>query len=209
MSMQNDRQEILTNKVFEFVFGCAMHDATLQQAFKGKKDWVRKVTEAQSPLREYIDRLLTDGFASEDDHNDCFLKTANAICKSINDNKPEDAIGTFSFGNAQKLINMTVKHIYSICYYNPELRTKFEFCHCPLDGIMLDIVWKKVDAARKKALGKNFRAPWGCEGLSDDGSQPELKSFPDRYVAFQNVVKELAEKEHIYPIEYDYKNWES
>ena len=40
MSMQKYSQEVLTNKVFEFVFGCAMHDAILQQSFKGKKDWV-------------------------------------------------------------------------------------------------------------------------------------------------------------------------
>ena len=69
MSMQKYSQEVLTNKVFEFVFGCAMHDAILQQSFKGKKDWVGKVTEAQSPLREYMDKIFKNEFKTQSDHD--------------------------------------------------------------------------------------------------------------------------------------------
>ena len=209
--MQNYSQEILTNKAFAFVFGCAMHDAILQQAFKGKKDWVGKVTEAQLPLREYIDKLFKNEFKTQQDHDIEYLKVANAICKSINDKKPEDAEDTFSFGNAQKLINMTAKHFYSICYLDPTERFKFQFCHCPLDSIMVNEVWKKYRvekgiSLRKNDLNADFCKSWGDEGL-DDGKQPELNSYPDRYKRFQKAVKALIGDSDIYPIEFDYLIW--
>lgn len=211
MSVQNYSQEMLTNRVFEFVFGCAMHDAILQQAFKGKKDWVRKVTSAQSPLREYIDKIFKNEFKTQQDHDLCFLKTVNAICKSINENKPGDATDAFSFGNAQKLINMTAKHFYSICYFEPKKREKFQFCHCPLDSIMVNEVWRiyrkeKGVTSRKNDLNTDFCKSWGDEGL-DGGKQPELDDFPDRYKRFQKAVKVLIGDSDIYPIEFDYLIW--
>ena len=211
MSVQKYSQEILTNKVFEFIFGCAMHDAILQQSFKGKKDWVGKVTEARSPLREYIDKIFKNEFKNQQEHDLYFLKTVNAICKTINENKPENAIDIFSFGNAQKLINMTAKHFYSICYLDPAERFKFQFCHCPLDSIMVKEIWKKYReekgvALRKKDLNDDFCKSWGDEGL-DDGKQPELKACPDRYNRFQKAVKALIGESDIYPIEFDYLIW--
>lgn len=211
MSMQEYSQEVLTNKVFEFVFGCAMHDAILQRSFKGKKDWVGKVTEAQSPLREYMDKIFKNEFKTQSDHDRYFLKTVNAICKSINDKKPEDAEDTFSFGNAQKLINMTAKYFYSICYFDPAKRFKFQFCHCPLDSIMVNEVWKKYRvekgiSLRKNDLNADFCKSWGDEGL-DDGKQPELDSYPERYKRFQKAVKALIGDSDICPIEFDYLIW--
>lgn len=211
MIIQNYSKELLTDKVFEFVFGCAMNDAISQQAFKGKKDWVKKVTEAQKPVREYIDELFKDEFKNQTDHDDHFLKTINAVCKSINDKKPEDASDTFSFGNAQKLINMTAKYFYSNCYFDPGERVKYKFCHCPLDSIMVNEIWKKyrkekgIDL-RRTDLGTDFCRSWGDEGLKD-GRQPELDSYPDRYKRFQSAVKALIKDRDIYPIEFDYLIW--
>ena len=56
--MDENNTGLLSNKIFNFIFGCAMHDATLQQAFKGKKDWIGKVVDAQKPLTTYIDKVL-------------------------------------------------------------------------------------------------------------------------------------------------------
>lgn len=48
--MDENNTGLLSNKIFNFIFGCAMHDATLQQAFKGKKDWIGKVVDAAKAL---------------------------------------------------------------------------------------------------------------------------------------------------------------
>ncbi len=214
MSMNNYSQEILANMVFEFIFGCAMRDAILQQAFKGKKDWVGKDKQAKIHLRKYIDKLFENEFKTQQDHDDYFLKTANAICKSINNHKTKEATDSFSFGNAQKLINMTAKYLYIMCYSSPELRNRFRFCHCPLDSIMLKTVWKQYgerngSAIRRQELNINtvFCASWGDEDLNENGVQLEIKSFPARYAAFQKAVKELIGENNIYSIEYDYLYW--
>lgn len=212
--MQSYNQENLTNVVFEFVFECAMRVAISQRAFKGKKDWIRKVSEAQSSLREYIDKLFKNKFNSQTSHDKCFLKTVNSICKSINDKKPADVTDTFSFGNAQKLVNMTVKYLYIVCFHDPELRSKFEFCHCPLDSILLDTVWKRIGEIhgkkmRVQILGKHevFCASWGDEELNEGGNQPNSKTLPKRYATFQNAIRMIIGDGTLYPIEFDYLNW--
>ena len=215
MSKINYDQEYISNKVLEFIYDCALRDATLQQAFKGKKDWIKEIDEARQRMRVFTDRLLSGCFESENDYNGCFLSTVNTICEIINNNKPADAIDSFSFGNAQKLINMTAKYVYTLCYMKPEMRDRFRFCHCPMDSIMLDRVWRKYEEEfgtekRKNDLEKSddFHKGWGAEGLNDEYGQPKLNAFPHRYELYQNAVKNLIGDGDLYPIEYDYLVWE-
>lgn len=211
-----DPQKI-EEKVFGFIYGCGMHDAILQKSFTGERKWVGEVKAPIALLREYADRVLHNRFDSKDAHDRYFLELANRICEAINKAHPNDKeIGYFHFGNAQKLINMTVKHLYTFCYHTSALREGFRYCHCPLDSIMLGKVWGEYEEyfgkqeKRKARLGepKQFLKAWGCEGAdSNTAPQPWLESFPDRYALFQTVVYEMAEKGNLYPIEYDYLVW--
>ena len=81
-------QDEISARIFNFVYGCAMHDAILQRAFIGKKDWVAKVEKAKSHLRKYVDCVLNNVFNSQDEHDSFFITTANEICKAINNDKP-------------------------------------------------------------------------------------------------------------------------
>ena len=207
-------QNTVAEKVFDFVYDSALRDAVLQQAFKGEKHWISEVNEAKELVRAYVDRLLNGGCDGEREHDAFFLKTANKICIAVNGRKPENVKDSFSFGNAQKLLNMSVKYLYILCYDKPEQRSCFAYCHCPLDSIMVNIVWKryleqkdKDKEARKKDLKPDFCSPWGCEGLNDEGKQPELTAFPARYAAFQKAVKTLIGEGDVYPIEFDYLVW--
>ena len=49
----------MNERTFSFIYGCALHDAILQKAFNGKKDWIEKVTSAQEPVKEYINAVLS------------------------------------------------------------------------------------------------------------------------------------------------------
>lgn len=203
----------LSTKVFNFIYGCSMHDAILQKAFKGKKDWIGKVEQAKPILREYIDCILSNKFSSQVEHDAFFIKIANRICEVINEHRPGDAKDVFSFGNAQKLINIAAKHTYSVCYLNSLLRQNFRYCHCPLDSIMLGKVWewyrKKLgNSARQKALGskETFCTAWGNEGQDGD-MQPYIREFPERYRTFQKAIKEIIGDGDLYAIEFDYMIW--
>ena len=208
-----DMNEI-SNKIFDFIYGCSMHDAILQRAFIGKKDWVGKVEKAKVALRKYIDVVINNGFNSQEEHDECFIQTANKICKAINNDRPSVAEDVFSFGNAQKLINIAVKHTYSICYYNAELRKNFRYCHCPMDSIMLNEVWRrykeKMGEAKCKEKLKNmefFCQAWGNEGKQGD-IQSEIDEFPERYIMYQAAIREIIDEGDIYPIEFDYLVWQ-
>ena len=207
-------QEIISSKIFDFTYMCAMRDAIMRGAFKGEKTWVEHITPAKDSLRKYIDKVLNNEFESQDNHNICFLETVNEVCKAINDAKPQNCVETFSFGNAQKLINMTVKYTYTFCYQNIDLRYRFRYCHCPLDSIMLNKVWKLCEKCyggnnqRRENLGKSdeFTKSWGNEGL-ENGNQPNLTELPKRYTLFQKAVKDLIGQGDIFPVEFDYMEW--
>lgn len=48
----------IKEKIFEFIYGCALHDEILQLAFKGEKKWIYKVENAKNELRKYIDKII-------------------------------------------------------------------------------------------------------------------------------------------------------
>lgn len=213
----------LDDRVFVFIYGCAMHDAILQKSFTGEKKWVGQVSEARTAVKHYIDSVLCGEFSNgsesvEKAHEKAFLETVNAVCCAINTSTLREAnADVFSFGNAQKLINMTVKHVYAHTYSNPSVRECFRYCHCPLDSIMLGKVWK----AYKEAFGKekttcdlgnsvDFQTSWGNEG-SENGRQAKLSVLPPRYSRFQNAIKAIVQKERgdMFPIEFDYIIWKN
>ena len=108
-------------------------------------------------------------------------------------------------------LGLTVKHFYTVCYVQPNLRVNFRYCHCPMDSIMLDEVWKRYkkrfsSQVRKKNLGSDFCASWGDEGL-ENGVQAELDIFPERYIKYQQAIKKLIDNDNVYPIEFDYLTW--
>ena len=204
----------MDNIVFNFIYGCALHDAILQKSYNSTdKKWIRDVSCAQALVRNYIDCILRGDYKDQNakgDHDKFFISTASAICQVINgEEKNKGFKPIFSFGNAQKLINMTVKHVYAHTFSNPTLdRDCFRHCHCPMDSIMLDKIWKKYKDTFKntKALGKSdeFHEAWGTEG----GIGP-FTALPQRYTAFQKAILDIIEVNNgnIFPIEYDYIFW--
>ena len=51
--------------------------------------------------------------------------------------------GQFTFGNAQKLINIVCKYFYIISYKDSSVREKFKYCHCPMIVFYLKMFGKK------------------------------------------------------------------
>ena len=150
--------------------------------------------------------------------------------KNILKNEPEDVITVitkvanffkndengFSFGNAQKLVNMTVKYFYIMTYDNKTDRSLFRKAHCPMDRIMRDIVVKKYKAAiAEDDKQKNKRVEYYSRddgsGETSDWSSVAWSKIDDRnverYRKFQEMVSYLCEidEDSIYPIDFDYK----
>lgn len=109
----------------------------------------------------------------------------------------------FTFGNAQKLVNMTAKYMYLRSYGDSNERKLFKFCHCPMDGTMIRIVKEKYPKA-------SFKADYSWSTLENSGDK-----ILGVYVEFQKYIQDMVQKERhnrkdedIIPLDMDFIYWE-
>ena len=175
---------------------------------KTTQDTIDIANEAKGAVKEYTDAIL-GGFGSEEEHDVTFYEAAKKITEAFQSCVPTDEMleaypenkreakrleKTFTFGNAQKLLNMTAKYIFISTYRHPCLREKFNFCHCPMDGRMM----KKAGLNGQIAWSKLEWTP-GKEGAKDGA--------PKEYRTFQAKIKKLADEQGFNSIEYDFDVW--
>lgn len=197
----------IKDKIFDFAYELAFRDATMRGAYKrqeeAEKMYSNTYDKAKNTVKEYVDGVVEGKFPD-------FYEAAKKVKKCVAD--PE-----FRFGNIQKLLNMTIKYIYIGYYTNPEIRSNFKECHCPMDEIML----KKVVKDYKKLENKKedyFKYEIGEGKYSRDFSEiywskiefdDDLKNKYSRkiYDNYQEMVRALAKEKDLIPIEYDFKEW--
>ncbi len=193
-----NREEI-RYKLFEFAFTMAFQDATLRNAFQKWDDesedsfHERKKTikdNSREHVKKYVDSIFSGNIKETSD----VLATIEKCCNSN--------LG-FTFGNAQKLVNMTAKYMFLSVYSDESKRELFRNCHCPMDGVML----RKV-----KTEFPTFKLD---SSFSWSKMEMENSTIPEYYIEFQEHIKMLAvkleegqDRKDIIPIEVDYICWE-
>ena len=95
-----------------------------------------------------------------------FLDVSFDLRKEINSHSQKEGGGCFTFGNAQKLINILMKYFYLHSFGNEKEKDNFKFCHCPMDHQLLENVWErrwKLNEDTRKSLRKrtDFLSSWG------------------------------------------------
>ena len=201
---------IVDDKIFDFIYTIAMRDATLQKAYeligyktsKGakkpddyKKEELLQNSTAKDIIREYIDNIIAG-------NNPNFYDVEKDVEKSFDSFiEGKKYLSSFTFGNCQKLINMTVKYFYIVTYSDSTIRSYFNNCHCPMDNVMIKTV--KRELKNNKPL-KDFKIT--SEELSKSWSRI-AQGNTSQYDAFQEIVKYLAQQQGVSPIEYDYLMW--
>lgn len=203
---------IVDDKIFDFIYTIAMRDATQQKAYELKKDGLtderKKSNEykkelllknegAKSIVREYIDDIIAG-------NNPCFYAVEENLERSFEEfvEKHKLYLTKFTFGNCQKLINMTVKYFYIVTYSDPTIRSHFNDCHCPMDNVMINMAIKELNKSGKtlanfNTTSANLRKSWSRI----------VQGNKSQYDAFQEIVKYLAKQQGVSPIEYDYLMW--
>lgn len=210
-------QATIDDKIFNFAYIMAMRDATQQQAFPAanKKLLWEKADEtvvAYSLLKGYINDILDKGKQEQDFYEvekdiekavNEFIKT-NGMKKATKKDEPEsneDAV--FTFGNAQKLINMTAKYMFISAYQDSDKAKLFDQCHCPMDSVMIEKVASRAkgsaDVYADVKLFKNSNVRWSR--ITSEKKEP--------YEAFQRVVQCLAKEQKLSPLEFDFHVWGS
>lgn len=197
----------LDDKIFRFIYIGAMRDAILQLAYKGEKKWLMEaniLNVLRDEIKPFIDKILNGEYLSQDEYDKDFLRITINICEYINDN--HKANNNFTFGNAQKFLNIMIKYFYITSYKIDNLKENFRFCHCPMDQQLLVNIWsnrKQLDFVKQLGKRESFLKSWGNEefAINDDGE----KTYPERYILFQHAVRCIAKD--MSPLEYDYHIW--
>ncbi len=195
----------IQEKIFDFAYSAALSDATRQKAFKGPESQLRDCESARRIVKDYIDSIFNGETID-------FYKTTKAVEDSFQKHIGIKCIsGRFSFGNAQKLVNMTVKNMYTVVYANTDLRENFYQCHCPMDNIMIENAIREIEKYSIQDLPDSiseYLNIYGWRGkLRRPWSQIEFDSR-EQYEIFQEIIRFLAEKIDVSPIEYDYLIWD-
>lgn len=190
--------------IFDFVYNMAINDATIRTDAASEKSEIRDDETIKSIVRKHIDNILSENNTED------FNKTVEEIENVLVSKKPHS---NFTFGNIQKLINMTAKYIYISCYSDRSIRERFNNCDCPMDSIMIEIVTKKY---KKKGWavpefiynGRRTQSWIGTVSWSKIiEEQSDQKNSRKRYDEFQSMVRKLCTEEEITPLEFDLKYW--
>lgn len=173
---------------------------------------------AKKAVWGYINRLRIDeGYERREQHDASFFATAENVINAFAGYGDDDS--SFGFGNAQKLINMTAKYMFISAYQDSDKAKLFDQCHCPMDGIMVDKVTKLagrlVDEGEEglRASLENFayKRPRAHDWAAKDEVRWSKLTLENRkpYEGFQKVVRALAEREGLSPLELDFCVWGS
>ena len=198
----------LDDRIFRFIYIEAMRDAVIQLAYKGEKRWLMDscmLNSLKGEIESLINKVLNNEYLSQDKYDEDFLSTAINVCRCINDKAKNDK---FTFGNAQKLINIMLKYFYISSYKDDRLKENFKYCHCPMDQQLLNHIWRnRANLDNDITIGRReyFLKSWGNEDFEKDANG--IIVYPARYVLFQEIVRRFASKENLKPLEYDYYVW--
>lgn len=199
----------IDDRIFDFIYTAALRDATLQKSFFGKKKVLNENFNAKSIVRKYINDIIDGKTVS-------FYETAKLLIKSFEQFMTNEQLGgEFTFGNAQKLLNMAVKYVFSGTYFNRDFRKKFKECHCPIDNRIISTVLQKIKELKEKkeldTMPKKFadmvehikngflRTSWSKMRIVNERNE--------QYDQLQYLIRQLALIEGLYPLEYDYVHW--
>lgn len=149
---------------------------------------------AKKAVWDYINRLrIAEGYERREQHDASFLATAENVINAFAGYGDDDS--SFGFGNAQKLINMTAKYI-ALGIYMDDCREDFQYCHCPMDGVMVEKVITLLEGREdiRETFGLEKR---GWKGVLRDTAWSKIEKAEEGYDRFQLIVDSLRGDESV------------
>ena len=208
--------EFLKYAYFNITKGDSMNDILRKCANKAYMDLCRTIrfkTEDGNIKAEYKTKIcdmlvnnydaLTDAVKSTDDKQTVFDKEHNRICEEII--KTYSEISEFTYGQAQKWLNMMLKYVLLI-EENSALKS---YLHIPVDSYIMQSVGSD-NPKLKYCLKLECITQKNCtvDKYSESTSKPWSKWDYEEYIAFQNSIRTaIAESDYNSPIEWENEAW--
>lgn len=136
-------------------------------------------------FQEELKKLTPDKIKNQDDFDDWHKRFCDRIIKLY-----KSKMDIFTYGHAQKWINMTMKYLY---LFEPNrFDAIVEYLHVPIDNIVFDIAKEQLEIIN---VSKEAWSKW------DD--------YEFVYLEYQNELREKIkeQKEFSSPFEWEFKNW--
>ena len=179
---------VINDAIFDFAYEIALNDLYWRGGDnQGLKDKVTKTDAIKNAINGFANSVV-DGNANKEST----LNTIQYISEKVSIAETNEQ--HLTFGNAQKLVNMTLKYLY-MGYYRDK-RENFRFCHVPMDSIMLSLVLSKMPDGDKKNEVRKITS-WAKLSSSDEA----------KYQTFQEAIEELIQGTKYFPIDFDLLFW--
>ena len=175
-----------------------------------------RIAKKAGPIVDRYLRKVERGECDSSEFRKCAIGVAEAL--GVDPKKPEGRLEDITFGNIQKLVNISAKHSYIRAFLenmkvsgdwfvNPKSpRNNFRHCHCPMDRILM----KRTLAEYRGKVRSFVEGCWSSIAWSKIVFGKTQNRFSiSYYERFQDMVKELAASEGILPVEYDIVHWEA
>lgn len=209
-----DKAETVIEKAIEKAY----RDATQQGAYNTLVKDNKKASDdakknAWTKIKDNLDDLPSEG-----KYNEWHTK----LCKEI-EQCYEKLNGIFSYGNAQKWVNMTMKYLYIfhrlMQTYNPESDFEKKYgqkieplisdFHVPIDSYIIQAVWEKeeVSLPMKEQYSHKSRTKYTAKNKAEKvkaWSQWEKKEYDKTQDGMKNLAKSQAYQS---PIEWECDAW--
>ncbi len=208
----------------QFFYTLAFKDATLRGAYADRDSLQDLKKDLLASMQAYA-----DGIQKEQKHPwenvDAFISAVYQANRG--------KYNKFSYGNAQKAVNMFLKYLYGATIFAPQLKEEFKNCHCPVDSVIIDKLIELIDGNQKPNLRKEYddleeqgvleiarykkntkKAKKGDFHLNSVGRkhfENIVWSGMDKgeYQAIRNLLLALGKDDSCTQLELDYKYWSS
>lgn len=148
--------------------------------FQGDRVELKK--EVNSFLYKQIKKFVNDSITSQEKFDSWHCK----VCKNIKLLYNEKGIN-FTYGQAQKWLNMTIKYLYMLEDEEYSFDCVFEYLHIPIDNYIFVAVKKELRIDRPNN-------PWS-------------KLDETEYLKYQKAIREELKKRKYSPLLWEFDKW--
>lgn len=202
-----------TNTILNVAIDKAYNDATMQGAYNALKKENADSIKLED-IKSYISKEINDLLKKSQNYLDWHNNICSDLVKRFEKVTRIDGNPAFTYGNAQKWINMTMKYLYILSEvyhaynsgcefdeYFDRIRALHKDLQIPVDSYIIESLWNDIKIDLPIATKKNFRE----EEYKDNRAKFWSKWNESEYEKFRDSFRK--NKDDITPIDWEHKAW--
>ena len=228
-----DFEDGKTDKILDVAIDKAYNDATMQGAYNAlnKSGETPDLSSIKNEMHKRIKKLLSPN-PYFNDYSDWHKKICSYLTgayENVKLDKTDDH--AFTYGNAQKWVNMTMKYLYILaeifheyvdkyaheCDFDQHfnrIQELYKDLHVPVDSYIIEAVWDDS----KQREGIPYKTDKLTKKTDDDGNRIPGAYSSDKYISWSNwengkddrqyeKFQDLINKNEENPLDWEHREW--